>query len=58
MLWATRKEPGRNAHEARVVAMGETQYGGDRPYEDDCRRPSVAKECAELKEALKTARKE
>jgi hypothetical protein len=58
MLWATRKEAGRNAHEARMVAMGETQFGSDSSYNDDCRRPSVAKECAELKEALKTARKE
>lgn len=58
MLWATRKEAGRNAHEARMVAMGETQWGGDNSHNDECRRPSVAKECAELKEALKTARKE
>ena len=58
MLWATRKEAGRNAHEARMVAMGAQTFGADNPYNDDCRRPSVAKECAELKEALKTARKE
>ena len=58
MLWATRTEAGRNAHEARMVAMGETQFGTESSYNDDCRRPSVAKECAELKEALKTARKE
>jgi len=56
MLWATRQEAGRNAHEARMVAMGEKNIGQDSTYDDDCRRPSVGKECAELKEALKTAR--
>jgi TPR repeat protein len=58
MLWATRKEAGRNAHEARMAAMGENHIGQESSYDNDCRRPSVAKECDELKETLKTARKE
>lgn len=53
MLWATREGEGQNAHEARMVAMGEAIYGADRPHLDDCRRPSVAGPCAELREALK-----
>lgn len=56
MLWATRTGAGQNAHEARMVAMGEAPYGADRPHLDDCKRPSVERECNELREALKTAR--
>lgn len=59
MLWATRPTSaggGKNAHEARVVAMGETYYGAANRYDDDCRRPSVATECAALKEALTKAK--
>jgi hypothetical protein len=53
MLWATRPGPGQNAHEARMAAMGETYLGQESNYNNDCRRPSVATECAALKEALK-----
>ena len=56
MLWATRQAAGRNAHEARMVAMGESIAGGDRPHLDDCQRPSVARECGELREALKRSK--
>ncbi len=58
MLWATRPiaSGGDNAHQARMVAMGEASYGADRPHLDDCRRPSVAEPCNVLREALKKAK--
>jgi len=56
MLWATRQEPGNNRHEARMAALGQDHIGTERSYDDDCRRPSVATECAALKEALKKTR--
>lgn len=52
MLWATREGEGNNAHEARMAAFGESWAGGDRPHLDDCARPSVARECKELRDTL------